>query len=82
MCRLALCLTRNLVGKIPPWFPGAEFQRLAKRCRELSPKVRDGPFEFVKESLVSIVTSRFLICILSVHGRRRILKTIQWLRSF
>ncbi|KAG6373486.1 cytochrome P450 [Boletus reticuloceps] len=36
---------------IPSWFPGAWLQRLAKRSKELSPKIRDIPFQFVKECL-------------------------------
>ncbi|KAF8135085.1 cytochrome P450 [Boletus edulis] len=36
---------------IPSWFPGAWLQRLARRSKELSPKIRDIPFQFVKECL-------------------------------
>ncbi|KAG9315350.1 cytochrome P450 [Chiua virens] len=41
----------GLLLHFPSWVPGADLKPLADRCRELSPKIRDAPFDFVKESL-------------------------------
>ncbi|KAI9566799.1 cytochrome P450 [Boletus coccyginus] len=45
----------------PAWFPGAGLKRLAKRCRELSPQIRDAPFQFVKECLAKDVENESVV---------------------
>lgn len=48
-CKLKLdCVVAN----IPPWFPGASFKRDALRSQELSLRSLDGPFEYVRKSMV------------------------------
>lgn len=40
------------MAKIPAWFPGATFKRDALRSQELSLRSLDGPFEYVRKSMV------------------------------
>lgn len=39
---------------IPPAFPGAGFQRLAAKWRQMSEDLIRGPFEYVREKMVNL----------------------------
>ena len=41
-----------LVKKVPVWFPGASFQRLAQLGRESSTTSRSGPYKDLKRKIV------------------------------
>jgi hypothetical protein len=42
------------VKYIPSWFPGCKFQETAKAWNEVFERAAQGPFDFVKEGLVSL----------------------------
>ncbi|KIJ14344.1 hypothetical protein PAXINDRAFT_12993 [Paxillus involutus ATCC 200175] len=46
---------------LPSWFPGAELQRLALRCREQIVEVRHAPFQFVKDCLLNYIENRSMV---------------------
>ncbi|KAN0092737.1 Cytochrome P450 [Tylopilus felleus] len=55
---------RNLSPQLldlPSWVSGAERQRLAERCKELSPKIRNVPFQFVKECLAKDIENDSMV---------------------
>ena len=49
------------VANIPPWFPGATFKKDALRSQELSTRSVDGPFEYVRKSMVRTMNSILLM---------------------
>lgn len=55
-------LTLSLVKYIPAWFPGATFQRIAKRSSQLSDYIRNKPWTFVLERVCDLPKS--LSCVL------------------
>ncbi|KIK93480.1 hypothetical protein PAXRUDRAFT_828945 [Paxillus rubicundulus Ve08.2h10] len=46
---------------LPSWFPGAELQRLALRCREQIAEVKHSPFQFVKDCLLNYIENRSMV---------------------
>ena len=42
------------VQYIPEWFPGASFQRLARKCRELIFDMQTLPLDFAKRNMASL----------------------------
>ncbi|KAF9223388.1 cytochrome P450 [Gyrodon lividus] len=59
--RAALLNALPQLRYLPSWFPGAELQRLALRCRELSVKVGHAPFQFVKDCLSNDIKNRSMV---------------------
>jgi hypothetical protein len=46
------------VTKLPEWFPGAGFKRLARECRETLEEMAAMPYKFVKDQMVTKICSR------------------------
>ncbi|KIK97017.1 hypothetical protein PAXRUDRAFT_137193 [Paxillus rubicundulus Ve08.2h10] len=50
--RAAILLAFPFIRHLPPWFPGAAFQRDATACRKLARQVLNVPFDLVKENML------------------------------
>ena len=49
-----MCFVYNfLVKYLPSWFPGGEFKSIAREWRKDVEQLRDGPYEAVRQQLVS-----------------------------
>lgn len=44
---------------VPSWLPGAGFQRTAERYRKTFHRVRNEPYEIVRQEIVSLKTNAF-----------------------
>ncbi|KAG0699195.1 cytochrome P450 [Suillus ampliporus] len=42
-----------LVAKVPEWFPGAAFKRIARECRETLEEMAAVPYKFVKDQMAA-----------------------------
>jgi hypothetical protein len=47
----------HTVRHIPEWFPGAGFQKTAKKMRKTLNDLAERPFAFVKSQMVGLTTS-------------------------
>jgi hypothetical protein len=45
------------VAKVPEWFPGAGFKRLAREWRGTLEEMVDAPYKFVKDQMVPNIYS-------------------------
>ncbi|KAG1729789.1 cytochrome P450 [Suillus lakei] len=56
------------LAKIPEWFPGAGFKRLAREWREIADEMADAPYKFVKDQMaVGIAPESFSSNLLKGH---------------
>lgn len=51
--RSAILTAFPILTRLPAWFPGASFQRIAQRTRRLALESMDEPFEYVKRNMVT-----------------------------
>ncbi|KAG1801000.1 cytochrome P450 [Suillus plorans] len=51
--RSAILTAFPILARLPPWFPGASFQRIAQRTRTLALESMNEPFEFVKRNMAA-----------------------------
>lgn len=45
------------MAKVPEWFPGAGFKRIARECRETIEEMAALPYKFVKDQMVNKIYS-------------------------
>jgi hypothetical protein len=45
------------VAKVPEWFPGAGFKRLAREWHQTLDEMVDAPYKFVKDQMVTNIYS-------------------------